>query len=111
MGEKVGETPPVERLRLYFLEAAKRGSRPERVKCWPPNAPNAVANQKPKVYGYYEDLESDDPEMQILGQQSLQNLVEKSGLSSLDEFRVAMDELREQLREELLPESWSAYFD
>ena len=73
---------------------------------------HAIANHMPFYFGYFKNI--DDPECpekdREFFQKTMDEEAEKLGFTTSQDFKKALEELREQLKSELLKEKWLAYF-
>lgn len=102
------ESEPKNRLLTVLIDEAKRASAPEAVANWSPRPIHAIANGLALLMGALGSLAIDkDP---LGGAKSLERYVQACGMHSIEELKESSLRLRDELRGELSPEDWNAYF-
>ncbi len=102
------EFEPKDRLLTALIDEAKRASAPEAVANWSPRPINAIANGLAPLLGALGSLAiGKDP---LGGVESLERYVQACGMNSIEELKESALMLRDELRGELSPEDWNAYF-
>ena len=112
MSENLKRLSPTERLRHHLLHQAVEATVLKHRQDWTPvGKAQGIASGMPIIYGLLKGLGSGRPEIRQWAKQTLEKHAEDYGFgSSIDKLKIALNDLREQLRAELPEKDWEIYF-